>query len=126
MQKRIGNVVASLVLGLVFMGCQDSGETNTPTGPVVDLSKMAVSTPIADDEAQPCCHGIRGNIDYDVDDLCDISDLVYLVDYMFHGGPKPRCMWEADVDGDRLVDISDLNYLVDYMFNDGPAPVDCY
>jgi hypothetical protein len=125
MQKRIGIVVATIVFGLVIIGCQDSGETNTPTGPTVDQSEKGLR-PIVDAELQPCCNGIRGNIDYDPDDIVDISDLVYLVDFMFTGGPRPPCMWEADLDDDGLVDISDLNYLVDYMFNGGPAPVDCY
>ena len=55
----------------------------------------------------------------------DISDLVYLVDYMFVGGPAPPVMSVADIDGDPgSVDIVDLVYLVDYMFVGGPPP-DC-
>lgn len=76
-----------------------------------------------------CCIGIRGNINGDEDDISDIGDLLYLVDYMFLNppGPGPVCEEEADVDGSGLVDISDLLYLVDYMFNlpDAVAPVDC-
>ena len=80
-----------------------------------------------------CCVGIRGNVDGDVGDNIDISDLVYLVDYMFTGGPAPTCWEEANVDGSgdgppdgsEDIDISDLVYLVDYMFNGGPAPVAC-
>ena len=81
-------------------------------------------------ETIPCCQGIRGNVDGDPEDLIDISDLVYLVDYMFTGGSAPTCWEEANVDGNGLdddsgIDISDLVYLVDYMFNGGPAPVSC-
>ena len=74
-----------------------------------------------------CCLGIRGNIDEDLGDVIDISDLVYLVDFMFNTGPAPPCFWEADVDGSGVVpvDISDLVYLVDFMFSGGPAPVAC-
>jgi len=81
-----------------------------------------------------CCMGdIRGNIDYDVTDAIDISDLVYLVDYMFTGGSAPVCWEEANVDGSgdgppdgpEDIDISDLVYLVDYMFTGGPEPVPC-
>ena len=39
---------------------------------------------------QGCCHDIRGNIDNDPEDLIDISDLVYLVNYQFGGGPEPE------------------------------------
>lgn len=55
----------------------------------------------------------------------DISDLVYLVTYMFGGGPSPVPIeLSADVDCDLDVDISDLVYLVTYMFGGGPPPCD--
>jgi hypothetical protein len=84
-------------------------------------------------EPPSCCVGDRGNVDYDPEDIIDISDLVYLVDYMFTSGPPPPCWEEANVDGSgdgppdgsEDIDISDLVYLVDYMFNGGPAPVAC-
>jgi len=78
-----------------------------------------------------CCQGMRGNIDNDPDDRIDISDLVYLVDYMFSDGPEPECWKEANVDGNfagdlyKQVDIADLVYLVDYSFNNGAPPPAC-
>ena len=81
-----------------------------------------------------CCLGeIRGNVDNDPGDAIDISDLVFLVDYMFTGGPAPTCWEEANIDGSgdgppdgsEDIDISDLVYLVDFMFNEGPAPLPC-
>lgn len=74
-----------------------------------------------------CCIGQRGNIDNSPDNILDIADLVYLVDYMFNGGPSPACNEEANVDGspDEIVDIADMVYLVDYMFGTGPAPAMC-
>ncbi|MDH4035742.1 MAG: hypothetical protein OEV80_18265, partial [candidate division Zixibacteria bacterium] len=78
-------------------------------------------------EGPSCCMTpIRGNVDYDPGDIIDISDLVYLVDYMFTGGPAPPCFEEADMDcSGGIIDIADLVYLVDYMFNGGPAPCRC-
>ncbi|MFH1687706.1 MAG: hypothetical protein ABIE70_09320 [bacterium] len=75
-----------------------------------------------------CCVGIRGNVDADPEDLITIADLVYLVNFMFNGGPAPACMEEADVDGNGDgPDIADLIYLNSYMFGDpqGPAPAAC-
>ena len=76
-----------------------------------------------------CIPPLRGNVDYDPADATDISDLVYLVDYMFTGGPAPECGEEADMNADGvaepIIDISDLVYLVDYMFTGGPQPLDC-
>lgn len=82
----------------------------------------------------PCCVGIRGNIDGDPSDAIDIADQVYLIDYMFTGGPPPPCWEEGNIDGSGPVgaedgpsdiDISDLVYLVDYMFTGGLEPPPC-
>lgn len=75
----------------------------------------------------PCCTGIRGNVNGDVLDEIDISDLVYFVDYAFGSpsGPPPPCFEEADVDASLSLDIADIVYLVTYMFGSGPAPLPC-
>ncbi len=76
-------------------------------------------------EAEGCC-SIRGDVNHSGETIPDISDLVYLVSYMFLGGDLPICPLEADVDGDNeIINISDLVYLVDYMFMGGPPPVPC-
>lgn len=76
-----------------------------------------------------CCWGMRGNIDDDLDDIVDVSDLLLLVDYMFEsaGDITLYCLDEADVNGDLVVDISDLNLLTDYMFSSPipPGPIEC-
>lgn len=64
-----------------------------------------------------------GNIDDDPGDAIDISDLVYLVDWMFTNGPAPVALMAADCSGDGINDISDLVWLVDYMFTGGPHPI---
>ena len=62
------------------------------------------------------------------DDQINIEDLVYMVDYMFTGGPTVMCFDEAELeppfDGSQLA-IQDLVYLVDYMFTGGPPPIPC-
>lgn len=68
-----------------------------------------------------CCVGRAGDINNDGGEIADISDLIYLIDYMF---PKPgsapitTCHGEIDIngDGELLPDISDLLHLVDFMF----------
>ncbi|MFH1686556.1 MAG: putative Ig domain-containing protein [bacterium] len=51
----------------------------------------------------------------------NIEDLVYLVNYMFNGGPPPPVMAATDVDGNgEGPNIADLVYLVSYMFSGGP------
>lgn len=102
---------------------------NTVTGLTTTLSPFVLAIPTT------CCiPPMRGNVDYDSGDAIDISDLVYLVDYMFTGGPAPTCWAETNIDGSGPIgiedgsadiDISDLVYLVDYMFTGGPAPLPC-
>lgn len=74
-----------------------------------------------------CCVGTRGNANGDPNDFADLSDLTYLVNYLFLGGPLPVCWWEANADGDasEQVDLSDLIYLTNYLFQGGPQPAAC-
>ena len=83
-------------------------------------------------ERETCCL-LRGDVDHNGTGP-DIADLVYMVNFMFNGGPQPPCeeplgsnyFPECDVNGDGTgPDIADLVYLVNYMFNGGPAPVPC-
>lgn len=53
----------------------------------------------------------------------DLSDLIYLVNYLFLGGPYPVWpSWRANVTGDFDTDLSDLIYLVNNLFLSGPGP----
>ncbi len=73
-----------------------------------------------------CCIDYRGDVDYDGDIL--ISDITFLVDYLFGGGAPPPCPFEGDADGgggDTPVNISDLTFLVEYMFSGGIIPPNC-
>jgi hypothetical protein len=54
--------------------------------------------------------------------VLDISDLTYLVAYMFAGGPVPYWIEAADADANGTIDISDMVYWVDYLFGFGPMP----
>lgn len=78
----------------------------------------------------PPLEGICGDINGNMNEVIDISDLVFLIDYMFMDGPEPEPLWVADLQcsGD-LIDIADLVFLIDFMFVEGPAPCDhpdCY
>jgi hypothetical protein len=49
--------------------------------------------------------------------------VVYLIEYIFGGGPAPvPVFWSGDVDCSRRIDISDVVWMLDWMFNQGPAP----
>ena len=54
--------------------------------------------------------------DVNVDGHTDISDLTYLIEYLFAGGEPPPIEYTADLDGSGSVDISDLSLLVVMLF----------
>jgi hypothetical protein len=60
------------------------------------------------------------------DGTIDIADAVFLVPYIFSGGPAPGdCIYPqglGDANGDGEIDISDAVYLISYIFSGGPAP----
>ena len=56
------------------------------------------------------------------DSAVDISDAVYLIQYIFAGGPAPNPLLAGDANCDSAVDISDAVYLIQYIFGGGPAP----
>ncbi len=72
--------------------------------------------------AQSCC-ALRGNVD-GIGDI-NVSDLTYLVAFLFQGGPAAPCPDEADIDGSTDINVSDLTYLVAFLFQGGAAPVEC-
>jgi hypothetical protein len=63
---------------------------------------------------------IRG--DANGDKVVDMADAVYLINYLFIGGPAPSPIWVGDCNRDRKIDIADVVYLVNYLFIGGPPP----
>lgn len=60
------------------------------------------------------------------DNTIGVDDAVYLVDYIFRGGPpaNPGCI--GDANGDGTTSIADAVYLVSFVFKGGTTPVeDC-
>ncbi len=79
-----------------------------------------------------CCKGIRGNANGDEEEKINISDITYVVSFLFGipSGPAPPCWEEGNANGDPdgKVNVSDVSYLLAYMFGTpaGPAPPDCW
>ena len=77
-----------------------------------------------------CCV-VRGNVDGQVgpSGAVDVTDLSYLVAYLFQGGTPPSCEEEGNVDGitgiGEPIDVADLTYLVAYLFQGGTVPPAC-
>ena len=62
--------------------------------------------------------------DVNLDDAVNVSDAVYLINYIFsEGGAPPADLRLADVNSDGRVNVSDAIYLINYVYQGGSAPV---
>jgi hypothetical protein len=81
--------------------------------------------------AAGCLHGIYavlclpaecGNVNGDGN--VGIGDVVYLINYVFSGGPEPHPIENADVNCDDKINLVDIIFMVNYVFRSGYAPCD--
>ena len=56
------------------------------------------------------------------DKAVNISDAVYLIAYIFSGGPAPLPLLAGDANCNSAINISDAVYLIAFIFSGGPAP----
>lgn len=56
------------------------------------------------------------------DGAVNVADAVYLISYIFKGGPPPYSMEAADANADDVVNVGDVVYLIAYVFSGGPGP----
>ncbi len=61
--------------------------------------------------------------DTDGDELINILDIVYLINYKYKSGPAPDPLESADVNNDELVNILDIVYLINFKYKEGPEPI---
>ena len=60
--------------------------------------------------------------DVNTDEQIDLLDAVFLINYIFVGGPAPQPLSLADVDCSGRINIADCVCLINYIFSNGPAP----
>jgi hypothetical protein len=57
----------------------------------------------------------------------DLADAIYLIAYIFKGGPAPipyaKC--SGDPNGSCGVSLASAVYIINYVFKGGPAPITC-
>ncbi|MFA6042467.1 MAG: Ig-like domain-containing protein [Patescibacteria group bacterium] len=62
--------------------------------------------------------------DVDASGVTDITDAVFLINYLFGGSSQnPSPYRFGDPDGSGFISVSDAVYLINYIFGGGPAPV---
>ena len=56
------------------------------------------------------------------DGIVNVGDIVYLVSYLYKGGPEPTPEEAGDVNLDGIINVGDIVYLVSYLYKGGPPP----
>jgi len=58
------------------------------------------------------------------DGVINSADVVYLINYLFKGGPAPEPLEAGDCNCDGIINSADVVYLINYLFKGGPPPCD--
>jgi hypothetical protein len=64
-----------------------------------------------------------GRGDVTGDGIINIGDVVFLVAYLYKGGPAPEPGCVGDCNCDDIVNVGDIVFLVSYLYKGGPPPV---
>ncbi len=88
------------------------------------LYNVALTEPTIDDHYN---HGAGGRYCYicgdaDASGAVTVSDVVYLINFIFAGGNAPQPLASGDADCSGFITISDAVYLIGFIFSGGAAP----
>lgn len=107
-----------LLMVKVFDGLYGNGfrlRFQDPTGVPIAVGRI-----LWDPEGRPRFH--RG--DPNDDGAVNITDGIFVLNYLFLGGPAPSCLEAANANDDGSVNITDGIFILNYLFLGGPAPPD--
>jgi len=62
--------------------------------------------------------------DINSDGTIDITDAVYLINFIYSNGPTPDQIKTAETNCDNEINISDIVYLINYIYTNGNEPCD--
>jgi hypothetical protein len=68
------------------------------------------------------CDYVCGNVNNDSNNLINLLDIVYLIAYVYQGGPPPVYFEACDVNSSGSINILDIAYLIAFVYQGGPAP----
>ncbi|MGQ9591173.1 MAG: hypothetical protein ACUVYA_12885 [Planctomycetota bacterium] len=72
--------------------------------------------------ANPACAKRFERGDADSSGSFNITDGIFILNYLFLGGPTPGCLDAADTNDDGGVNITDGIYILNFLFLGGSAP----
>jgi hypothetical protein len=56
------------------------------------------------------------------DNLINVGDVVFIINYVFRGGPPPDPICSGDANGDGEANVGDGVFQLNFIFNGGPTP----
>jgi len=63
---------------------------------------------------------VAGDADFSGD--VSLADAVYIINFVFKGGPAPIPFGSGDANCDLQLNLADAVYLINYVFKGGPPP----
>jgi hypothetical protein len=102
----------------------------TITGSPDDVGAFSLEIGVADASVPPLADTAQFAIDIaflcgdaNNDGQVNIGDAIYVISYIFRGGPPPMPPEAGNINGDGKVNVADAVYLISYIFRGGPPPV---
>jgi len=120
-------VLVSLVAGdptLVAQGWSGADIIRVYPGPLAVVrtaAQLGLSPTDEVDAISAYCCDKAG--DANEDGLTNVGDAIFMINYVFKGGPRPRCPDKGDVNSDGKLNVGEAVYLIGYIFKAGSAPV---
>lgn len=56
------------------------------------------------------------------DGVVDLTDVLFLINYLYKSGPPPDPLAAGDPSADCIIDITDVLHLINYLYKSGPSP----
>jgi hypothetical protein len=60
--------------------------------------------------------------DADANAAIELTDAIFVLEFMFLGGARPSCLDAADADDNGAIELTDAIFILEFMFLGGPAP----
>ncbi len=70
-----------------------------------------------------CCNIPAHAGDADNNNIVNLLDVTFLINYLYKGGPEPVCYDRGDADAGGNINLLDITYLISYLYKGGPMPV---
>jgi outer membrane protein assembly factor BamB len=115
---------------LIWLGPYDSGDTAVWLVSVDSSGIYELSVIARDDKEAYSGHSEILEVravdcgDANFDGIVNVSDIVYLIAFIFAGGPEPEPELAGDADCNGILNVTDAVHMVTYIFAGGPPPCD--